>query len=248
MSFPNILHITEEETFNSYTTERVPVGTKAVVEDGRVFRFSEVGATALVVNDMNQGEAPTTGYSGEAIGTLAAGVTVLTGVGATNEGGSIAIVADVLKYGYIHTDNATTLPIMRIKANTAIALGSTGTVTLFLPTPTAIAGGNTVSYIKNPWRDVIQGVITTPTAVPTGVCRVAAAAAAFCWLQTAGVTTVQYDTATTPIAAVGDPVQMGVAAGAVGGIPTVGITQIVGHLVGLVEADTESILVNLCID
>ena len=245
MSFPNILHISEAETFNTYTTEKVPVGSLARVEDGRVFRFSEVGATALVVNDMNQGEAPLADGQTEVVGTLAAGVTVLTGVGATTADYAI----NSLKYGYVHTDNATTLPIMRIKSNTLLDAGAaTGTITLFVPTPTAIAAGNTISYIKNPWRDVIQGVVTTPTAVPTGVCRVAAAADGFCWLQTAGVTSVLYDSTTTAIAAVGDPVQTGVAAGAVGGIPTVGITQIVGHLVGMVEATTESILVNLCID
>lgn len=245
MSFPNILNISEEETFNTYTTEKVPVGSLARVEDGRLYRFSEVGATALVVNDMNQGTAPSANFQTEAVGTLAAGVTVLTGVGSTTGDGAI----NLFRYGYVHTDDSTTLPIVRIKSNTLISNGATtGTITLFVPTPTAIAAANTISYIKNPWRDVIQGVVTTPTAVPTGVCRVAAAADAFCWLQTAGVSSVQYDTATTAIAAVGDPVQMGVAAGAVGGIPTVGVTQIVGHLVGMVEADTESILVNLCID
>ena len=40
MSFPNIIHLSEEETFNTYTAERYPVGSKAVVEDGRIFRFA----------------------------------------------------------------------------------------------------------------------------------------------------------------------------------------------------------------
>lgn len=243
MSFPNIIHLGEEQTFSTYTSERYPVGTRAYIEDGRIFRFAEVGATALVVGDMNQGEAPSANTQTELIDTLAAGVTTLTGVGSTFG----AQVANAFKYGYIHTDNATTLPIMRIKSNTAIAAGGTGSVTLFTPTPTAIADANTVSYIKNVWRDVIQSVATTPTAVPTGVCRTAAAAANFCWLQTGGVTTVQYDAAVA-IAAVGDPVETGVAAGAVGGIAVVGVTQIVGHLVGMVEADAEQILVFLCID
>ena len=74
MSFPNILNISEEETFNTYTTEKVPVGSLARVEDGRLYRFSEVGATALVVNDMNQGTAPSANFQTEAVGTLAAGV------------------------------------------------------------------------------------------------------------------------------------------------------------------------------
>lgn len=244
MSFPNIIHINADEAFNEYTVERYPVGSFAVAEDGRGFRFAEVGATALVINDMIQGEAPSADTQTEVIGTLAAGVTILTGVGATTN----PVVVNALKYGYIHTDNATTLPLSRIKSNSAIAAGSTGTVTLFDPTRQAIAAANTVSYYKNLWRDVIQGVVTTPTALPAGVARLAAAAAGFCWLQTKGPASVSYDTATTAIAAVGDPVQMGVAAGAVGGIPTVGITQIVGHLMGMVEADTESVVIFLCID
>ena len=245
MAYPHIINISEQEPFNTYTVEGPRVGTMAVLPDGRVFRFSEVGAAALVINDMNQGTAPSADTQTAAVGTLAAGVTVLTGVGADTNNQA----ASLMKYGYVHTDNATTLPITQIKDNTLITQGAeTGTITLFFPTKQAIAVGNTISYIRNPWRDVIQGVVTTPTAVPTGVCRVAAAADAFCWLQTAGVTSVLYSTTTTAIAAVGDPVKMGVAAGAVGGIPTVGVTQIVGHLVGMVEADTEMILVALCID
>jgi len=245
MSFPNIIHLGEEATFSTYTAERYPVGTRAYAEDGRIFRFAEVGATLLVVGDMTQGTAPSANFQTEVVGTLAAGVTVLTGVGATTGDGAV----NLFKYGYVASDDTTQLPAMRIKSNTLITNGSaTGTITLFTPTPSAITVNSTISYIKNPWRDVIQSVATTPTALITGVTRLAAAADSFCWIQTGGICSVQYDTGTTAIAEVGDPVKTGVAAGAVGGIPTVGITQIVGHLAGMIEADTEMILVFLCID
>lgn len=245
MSFPNIIHLSEEKTYDTYTSERYPVGTRAYIEDGRIFRFAEVGATALVVGNLTQGTAPSANFQSEAVATLAAGVTVLTGVGSTTGDGAV----NLFKYGYVHTDSATDLPISRIKSNTLIANGAvTGTITLFVPTPTAIAAASTISYVKNLWRDIIQGIVTTPTAMPTGVCRVAAAADSFCWVQTGGPSTVLYSATTTAIAFPGDPVQPGVAAGAVGGIPTVGITQVVGHLMGTVESDTEQIVVFLCID
>ncbi len=239
MDYPNIVYGHEEEIFNSYTREGPMVGTKMMVEDGRLFRFAECGGTVLVVGNLNQGEVPhATNYLDEAIATMAAGATVLTGIGAT--GANMAISA--LVNGYINTSGTTELPLMRIKDNTLITLSAeTGTIYLYNPIPTAIVAGSSCSYIKNPWRDVI--IHPSPnTAVLTGVCKLALAANTFGWLQTAGPCSVHYDNDGTPIAGVGDPVGVSQDVnGTVCGVASAAddTDEIVGTQLGIVEGDTE---------
>ena len=248
MSFPNIIHGSEELVFNEQSSEDAPVGAKMIIEDGRVFRYSECGATATVIGNVNSGEAPSTNYTTEVIDTLAAGVTVLTGVGAT----AAAATVNTFNEGYIYTDNATTLPMVRIKSNAEIASGGTGDVTIYTATPTAIAAANTVSYIKNPWRDVIiHG--TPPAGVIAGVSKRAITAASFGWLQTQGPCSVLYDSDTTAIAAVGDPVcasATGDSDGSVSGLATATAetNPIIAYQLGIVEGNAEQNLVFLVIE
>ncbi len=247
MSFPNIIHGSEEETFADTTGENYPVGTKMLIEDGRAFRFTEAGGTALVVGNLNSGVAPVTGTQSENLDTLAAGVTILTGVASTG----INPAANLFQYGYVHTDNATTLPIMRIKENPLFA-SNVGTLTLFTPSPTAIAAGNTVTYIENPWRDVIiHG--TPPAAVLVGVCRVALTANQYGWLQTTGPCTCLLDTDTTTIGAIGDPVCASAASDADGSVSglataTAETNPIIGTALGLIEGNAEQQMVYLQIE
>src|SRR3989304_1919971 len=160
--FPNTIRLDEDQSFETFTTEKVPVGTRATTEDGRVYRFVENGATALIVANMLQSEVPVTDGLNEVVDTMAAGATVITGVGAT--GTDIAINA--LKEGYCFSLTAADLnPCYRIKSNTLLDAGAaTGTITLYSPLQAAIAAASTISYCKNPYRDVVVAVATTPDA------------------------------------------------------------------------------------
>ncbi len=240
MSFPRRVHGTENEAFNSYTVEGPPVGSLMVVEDGRTFRFSECGAsTALVVANLNQGEVPSADFADELAAAAAAGDTVLTDVGATT--GSMAVNA--LKEGFVYTSGTKELPLVRVRDNTKITLSATtGTITLYNPIPTAIVAGSTISYFKNPWRDVIAKPASANTAMLTGVCKIALAVNAFGWLQTSGPCSVIYDASTTAIAGVGDPVGPDQAVvGAVSGLAdsAVDTDNIIGTCLGPVAGDTE---------
>jgi hypothetical protein len=239
MSFPNVVFGSEGELWHNSSGETVPVGTLMIIEDGRKFRFTEIASgVTTVVNGLLQAEVHTTDQSGEAIDTLAAGVTALTSVGST----SSAVAADEYINGYIYTDNATTLPAMRIKDNAAITAGSTGTITLYHPTPTAIAAANTVSYIKNPWRDVILKPASAETAPAIGINKVVITADQFGWVQTAGPVAALYDSSTTAIAGIGDPVGPDQAvASAVSGVAdgTPDTVLIIASALGLVEGDAE---------
>ena len=123
-------------------------------------------------------------WGDQAVGVMAAGATVLTGVGATTG----TITASKLKYGYVWIDSAAyTGPAMRVKDNTKISNGlSTGTITMFNPVQLAITTGtHEIAYGMNPWRDVV--ISGGPlTAMAAGVCVKIIAAASYGWLQTGG--------------------------------------------------------------
>lgn len=239
MSFPNIVFGSEGELWHNSAGETVPVGTLMIIEDGRTFRFCEIAAgVTTVIGGLLQAEVHTTDQSGEVVDTLAAGVVQLTGVGSTSSN----VAADEYINGYIYTDNATTLPMLRISDNGAITAGSTGTVNLYTKTPTAIAEANTVSYIKNPWRDVILKPASAETAPVIGVNKVVITADQFGWVQTSGPASALYDTATTVIAGIGDPVAPHQSVeSALGGVAdsTPDTVFIIGSALGLVEGDTE---------
>ena len=244
MSFPNILHIGEEETLSSYTTERVPVGSLAMIEDGRKYRFTENGGVAQVVGEMQQARLEVVADStGQTVGTMAAGVTVLTGVGATNNDFAI----DVLKYGYVFTDTAADAnPAYRVKSNTLLDAGaSTGTITLFVPTRAAIAAATTVSYLRSPWRDTIVAVATPPTAKVLGVAVNAIAIDAFGWICSRGPASVL----TQGTLVIGDPCSPGTDAGSARDVAagTAEVEPVYG-IVLKVEATTEHSLVFLTLD
>ncbi|KKM86937.1 hypothetical protein LCGC14_1273980 [marine sediment metagenome] len=255
MSFPTIIHGSEPEVFNSYSTERagVGIGAKLILPDGRHFRYTHAGGTALVVGSLNQAVVHTVNFSGEAVGTAAAGARVLPAVGSTT--GSVAI--DQLKFGYAYTDNTTALPMMQIKSNTAIVHNAASdigqTITLFTPIPTALVGGtSTLCYFENPWEDIIVTPGTgDPTSIIVGICKIALTEAYWGWVQSAGPTTALYDSSVQSIAGIGDPVAPdGTVSGAVaGGVDQQADTvQLIGTALGLVEADGEQTPIFLSID
>ena len=251
MSYPMLYHGGEDEVFHSYATERdgVMIGGKLMLPDGRIFRYTHCGATtALVVGSLNQAVVHTTNYSGEAVGTMAAGVTVITGVDATGALGA----ADQFKFGYVYTDNAITLPMMQIKTNTIIGVGlETGTITTFTPIPTIIATGNTLCYFENPWEDIFVHPTSDNTAMNVGICKIALTKAYWGWVQTQGPTTALYNSGTTALAGIGDPVNPHPSgAGAVGGIAdsATDTVLIIGTALGLVEANGEQTPIFLQLD
>lgn len=209
MSTPYIAHISEEETQNTYTTEKTRVGQLAMVEDGRLFRFTENGGVATVCSEMQQARLEVVANAlAQAVGTMAAGVTVLTGVGASNA----SFAVNILKGGYVFSPTSADLnPVYRIKSNTLITLGAeTGTITLWTPTVAAIGVNSTISYIRSLWRDTIVAVSTTPTAMVLGVAVNATPVDNFGWIQSRGVASVLFSD--TPV--IGDPLGPGTAPGA----------------------------------
>lgn len=192
--FPKNTYGSEDEAHRTYSTERNPVGMKMVVEDGRTFRFCENGAVAAIAARMMQGLVPVVATKGENVATIAAGALELTAVissGATQ-------AEDLYNRGYVVSADVAQLdPIhLILKSGEFPSGGSTGaTLTLESAMVDAIASGEFVTYIQNPYRNVIVHP-APPTYLLSGVVVRAIAINEYGWLATAGPTKVLVDGAT----------------------------------------------------
>ena len=183
MAFPHLVFGSENESLKTSATKRLPLGTRMVAEDGRCYRYCENGGVAQVVGSLMQSFVPLADLQDEAIDTLTAPLTVLTGIGGTTANTDI----DELVDGYFYSSTAAdTNPALRIKSNTLItAAATTGTITLYEPIETNIAAASTYTAVKNPWKDVIIH-LSPQTAMLTGVPVKAIAGDEFGWLCTKG--------------------------------------------------------------
>ena len=189
--FPKTTYGSEQQTFNTFSVERNPVGSKMVIEDGRTFRFANCGGTAAVNGRVFQALVPSANGLTEAVDVVAAGALSLTGVGSTGAG----FAANLFRDGYFVADDSAQLdPIHQIRSHNEILVGSdVSTFVLRSEMVDAIAGGEAISYIENPWRDIIITPSSGPTGMPCGVIVVAIAANEFGWVATSGPTRVLED-------------------------------------------------------
>jgi hypothetical protein len=186
MGTPRIVQGDERLAYTAGSTAEVvaPLGTKLVIEDGRTFRMAQCDtSTALVNANTVTSPAPSANFRDEDVGTMAAGVRVLTAVGSTTGG----IVDGALRGGYLTVkDTAQLDPIHRIKTNTAIVETSDrGTITLESDLQDAIASGEKITYIPSPWRQIIIAP-TQPAALILGVTVRAMAVDVYSWIATSG--------------------------------------------------------------
>ena len=182
--FPKNTFGSEDEAHRTYSVERNPVGMKMIVEDGRTFRFCENGAVAATAANMMQGLVPVIATKGEAVGTIAAGEIDLVNVistGATQ-------AEDIFNRGYVVIVEAAQLdPVHQIlKSGEFPSGGSTGaTLTLETPLIDGIESGEVVTYVQNPYRNVIIHP-SPPTYLLSGVVVRAIAIDEYGWLATSG--------------------------------------------------------------
>lgn len=236
MSFPNIVHGHESETFTDDDIQGAPVGTKMVIEDGRIYRYAQADSTALVAALMNQSAIPEVAkYGDQAVGTMAAGATVLTGVGAD----TTDLAANQLINGYCWSEQTTQLgPAARIKDNTLITQGAeTGTITLYEGLAVLIAAGDTISYIRNTWQS-IKIHATGEVAEIAGVTVCSVAASVWAWVQTGGPAKIQ--TSGTPVVTAGLQA-VGAAAGEVA-VASAATDNLIGRFMFWEQSDEDALI------
>ncbi len=199
MSFPNTVHGSFEKATETYTTARVPVGTRMEASDGRIYSFARIpSGTTLAPGSLYQSSLPGTDLSGMAIATGAVGDTTL----AVTPGGTTVFIENELAGGFFHVDAPNVAAngsiAYRIKSHPAFTAPAAVTLTFEIGLVIAVAAADTGSVVKNPFAEVIIHP-SPPTAALAGVALSTAVGAAislssttgmFAWLQTRGVCSV----------------------------------------------------------
>jgi hypothetical protein len=174
------------------------IGTRGVLEDGRVFRYARnTGAAAIVAGQLLQMPDQAADHIDLAVNTALVGDETIT----VTLGTATAVTVNEFAGGYAITNSGTTgagltLPIASHPA--AAALG-TCVLTLDGPVPVLFNADTTVTLSKNPWADVIisganqdhLAVGVANTLVPVGN-----SVAQYFWCQTWGTCGVWQDDTT----------------------------------------------------
>ena len=177
-------------------TKQYPLGTRYAKNDGRVFRYAEAGAVALVAGNLIQ-----SAILNGAVAHLQADMTpAIAAAGTYTVTAAIKTTeqpANTFKDGWVAITDGDAANAMgdlyRIKSH---PLSSTNIIlTLFEPLKRAITVTSRIGLLKNIYQDVIQAPITTATGVAVGVCPTVVTANYYFWLQTWGIANVLVKTA-----------------------------------------------------
>ena len=222
----------------------LPIGTKKVFEDGRVFRFSEFAADTtaghLVAQDVS---AQAVTYAEDDFTAADAGATEVTLTDATLFGSA---TKDQYAGGYLHTVNdAAQGYTYRIKSNTAGASNAT-TLTLFDGLKIGVTTATDCVITGNPYNGLVSATAATDMWV-VGVCVNAMDVSDknYGWVQTKGHSTVLYDQGASAVT-IGDQVTLSDGVdGAVQQHDVLALEVIVGYALHAPNADADFIAVYL---
>jgi len=187
MAYPATLQIDYAAPYETTTVQQYPIGQKAESTDGSIFRYTLMGSTVGIANNLYQSAAPTTNWVSQThTVAVAAGDSSIS----FNDGGTALTVNQAAGGTVLFEETDDLGGIYRIKSNVVTASNETimqleDGVTI--ETAMAVASGNVMTFLLNPWSAVIVTPTTTPTALHAGVPRVIIAVDAFGWLQTRGV-------------------------------------------------------------
>ncbi len=204
----------------------IQIGQMAIDgKTGKIFRYAQAGATALVTGNLLQESVEDTSYINMAVTASTANDVV---VNVTN--GTATITAAQFKSGSLNVYTAGGIAIgdeytiLDIKGT--LTTGGALKVTLDRPLRTSWTTSAKVVMKRSPWSGVIQFPATTQTGMAVGVAIFPIAATEYGWVQTHGVVSVLSDGSTF---AVGSGI--GTISGTAGAVTvaTVGTTkQVVG--------------------
>jgi len=181
------------EEYESHQYQRHALGTKATTQDGRVFRYGEMGGTAGVPGKLYQGVVPIAHHTNIACDVARAAGAVK--ISATDGGTGAAV--DIFAEGYVHINDAAGEGyIYRVAggpnqpSGTGHAVAASGAVITVNLAPgysvqTALTTSSEVTFTRNRYKAVILST-TGNTAAAVGVGVADVTADYFCWLQTGG--------------------------------------------------------------
>ena len=179
-SLSTALQIVGQDLYTSSSTPAHQVGARAVTGDGRVFRYTKCGGTALVPGKLYQASAEVTANQDLAVAAAAIGATTVTTTS------TVTVTANQYAGGYVMV---TVTPGQgyqyKIKSHPA-ATGAVVTLTLEDPILVALTTSSRIDLVASPY----SGVIVNPTSASSAAVGAAVypvVAAEYGWLQTHGI-------------------------------------------------------------
>lgn len=215
-----------QDDFVSSATPAHRLGTRAVDQDGRVFRYVKAGASDLVAGNVLQSPAIVPNHLANTPPAVAIGATSFTYTPGATLG-----TAGQYNDGFLQVD---TTPgngyTYGISNHLAFASGTAFTLNLKDPIQVALTTSSRVGLIANKYNGVIQLPVTTATGTIVGIATYVISANQYGWIGTWG----QFSVLTTGTPALGAMVMgPGTAAGAAQVVVAAGtliVAQIIGHM------------------
>lgn len=161
------------------STAKEEVGTLRFDKLGNKYRYAKAGASALSAGKMGQAAAIAANVTSQACPAAAVGAKVIT----LTAGGAVTYAADYFKGGQLQIDD--TGARYEIESSTAVAAGTSITVTLKEGIKTALTTSQEFTLVHSPWMATIEAAVEENRAV--GVPLVAVTAAYYYWAQTGGL-------------------------------------------------------------
>jgi len=180
------LSLTNQDAQKVSDTQLHALGSIAETADGRVFRYTGAGATALAAGKVTIAPAKVANHTNVAVAVAAnVGDTQVTlTLGAT------AATVNQYKDGYLVINDADGVgQTLRINGHAAAASSGSLVISLEDPLATALTTSSKACLVYNPWSNA---AISSSAAalVTTGAPVVAVAASSFYWSQTGGTASV----------------------------------------------------------
>ena len=165
--------------------------------NGKAFRYSLAGGSALVVGNLLQESAQDTQFENMAVTASAISTNGTQTVNITN--GTTTVSANQFNGGSVSVYTAGGEAVgneYTILAHTTGTSGAALVVTVDHPLSVAWTTSLKVNMKRSPWSGVIQFPATTQTGIPVGVAIYAIPSGEYGWVQTKGVCAVLSDGST----------------------------------------------------
>jgi len=258
MGFPNLIYgdYGDEKRTSSTKIGSLPLGTRMVLPDGRLFVHAKCSATAGIAGNVYMCTQGVCSGDGAYIKDMAPAATVSAAATTITltAGATTAVTEDLFEDGYVFVNDVTGEgECYKIKSNNSTAAGSTFTVTLYETddVKTALpAGTSQVGIHECEWHSLtVISADTVMTGPLAGILPVAVTASYYCWVQRRGVCAALTDGTVI----VGEPVTPSgalagaVAVHAVASTSTVKLATKIGNCLN-VAASTEYSLIDLTIE
>lgn len=176
-----VVAIGQDDLISSATPAH-PIGTRAVDDTGRVFRYVKAGAVDLVAGNVLQSPA--------IVALHLANTPPVVAIGATSFSytpGATGGVADLYQDGFLQVDTAPGPGYTYgVAGHAAITASVAFTLNLKDPIQVALTATSRVGLIQNKYRGVIQMPVTTATGTAVGIATYVITANQYGWIGTWG--------------------------------------------------------------